>query len=122
MASKIRTYETMAKRIRDFFADRGIPRNEARKLWNVLSALRGPDSTDFYLKNCTTEVIRHRLLGKRGGELCPSLVSPDDEKKRDRRRDMFQKFSQFDHFQRHARDAFKDMGMEWDKLNPGERE
>jgi hypothetical protein len=40
----------------------GSPAFESRALWDVLSALRGPDSNDVAVKARTTEVIRTRAF------------------------------------------------------------
>ena len=38
--------------------DFGNRTDEASKLWDILTALRGPDDTDLSLKEATTAVIR----------------------------------------------------------------
>lgn len=55
--------------------------NEKAALWDVLTALRGPDNDDKDIKRATTEVIRWHFLGKDPNMdvFSGSFVGPDDE-------------------------------------------
>ena len=50
--------------------------SEARALWRILSALRGPDSGESALKHITTERIR-AAIGLNGDSKAGCLVNPD---------------------------------------------
>ena len=50
------------------------PRTEAKQLWNVLTALRGPDSDSSYLKDLTTARIRG-AIGLKDGNGGGAIVS-----------------------------------------------
>lgn len=55
------TFRQMLRQIDIFLLQRN---GDGRKLWDVLSALRGPDSQDPILKHRTTEAIRTRAFPK----------------------------------------------------------
>lgn len=99
--------------------------SEGAKLWNILSALRGPDAPingfswdTNELKEATTAVIRWKvgLTHSNQGGAIVNADSPDLVKIR----------RQFDegrydgHFIQHARFAFSALGLKWDELNVGE--
>lgn len=96
---------------------------ESRKLWSVLTALRGPDWTgpimpvaDSELKECTTEVIRYELLRRRKGSgayFSLAYVSKDRPAFVERRREI----DTSTHFGLHAKAAFLALGLKWDELN-----
>lgn len=84
-------------------------------LWNVLSALRGPDAEDNHeLKLATTGVIRYHFLGKTRGSMHGSTVLPDTEEAAKLRRQYTNVWS---HFISHAKDAFEALGLKWDEVN-----
>jgi len=68
----VRTAKEMLDVLDEFFVTAG--EEQARNLWAVLSALRGPDDDSYVLKNCTTEVVRAvafpRLAALWKRELC----------------------------------------------------
>lgn len=95
---------------------------DAANTWDVLTALRGPDEENESVKNATTEVIRHKLLGDVGiltGEfqsqrswtgfhLCPD--SPNSAKLRST-------IDYYGHFSGHVERAFKVLGLKWSEVN-----
>jgi|SRR5271157_248763 len=100
---------------------------DARSLWSILTALRGPDSnletlgpkaldmTD--VKEATTCVLRHALGLKYGIKDGPTSqywfsVNPDTEAFAEYRRNI-----PYGHFGTHARDAFAALGLQWVKVN-----
>lgn len=93
--------------------------NESRRLWNILAALRGPDTPDSNdLKDVTTSVIRATafpLTAKQsngnGGRLCASMVG-DDSDRASRR-----KLLSSSHFILHAQSAFHALDLLWDMDN-----
>jgi hypothetical protein len=81
-------------------------------LWNVLVALRGPDSRNRKIKYATTALIRSAAFPKRPcedlsvfGEDAPHLVQ---------RRLGIQDLN---HFREHVKDAFDSLGLNWGKIN-----
>jgi hypothetical protein len=100
---------------------------DARTLWNILSALRGPDGdiptlgdkkldmTD--VKDATTCVLRHALGLEYGIKDGPTgqywfSVHPDTEAFAEYRKNI-----PYGHFGTHARDAFIALGLSWTKVN-----
>jgi len=82
-------------------------------LWNILSALRGPDHEGSYdTKLVTTAIIRSRLLGKDVGRNTGVVFNSSDTHAEDRR-----SLSMSIHFLRHARYAFDALGLKWDENN-----
>lgn len=64
-----------------FLTDESVPREERRKVLNVVSALRGPDSGDTRLKHKTTARIRRDLLdlsGRKWRDSHMDLYTADD--------------------------------------------
>jgi hypothetical protein len=85
-------------------------------LWNVLSALRGPDEDDRMeaLKCSTTAVIRHAI-----GLKTDSLVIGPDEDRAVEVRKMVEELAPT-HFIWHAKNAFSALGLKWAENNhPG---
>ncbi|MFI5355197.1 MAG: hypothetical protein ACHQX0_06260 [Desulfobaccales bacterium] len=106
------------------------PYREAH-LWDILSALRGPDDGNEDLKVATTAVIRYTVFGP--GLRDMGMVCLPDSGASLRTRQSFNEFGQaFDkdgqvinpnrfeniHFFGHARRAFKALGLDWDRVNP----
>lgn len=85
--------------------------NNSRDLWNVLTALRGPDNELQNIKESTTAVIRHKIGLSRN-----SLgidVFPDCEGAMNNRNTM----TKYTHFRIHVEQAFRVLGLVWDKVN-----
>lgn len=124
--------ETLEK-LREMLTVRG-DRFERKCLWNVLTALRGPDLEDVgklnmrAVKHATTGVIRWHVLGPNAGrfvnddeagvqhEKYGCLYGPDSAAHLEVRKSLAGKSNLF-HFFRHARDAFEALGLKWDAVN-----
>ena len=84
---------------------------EQRKLWKVLTGLRGPDNDDSQLKDCTTAVIRYYALGdvkKSTG----AIVELDCTKYAEQRQEL-----KIGHFESHVRMAFDALELNLDSVN-----
>lgn len=92
----------------------GSNNHEALKLWDVLSALRGPDNEDRRQKDCTTAVIRYKLFGSLKPANQGFLVIKKDSSARC---NMRKNLNFPPHFYRHAANAFNALGMKWNKVN-----
>ena len=100
---------------------------QSRKLWAVLTALRGPDSDDNYDKHATTAVIRHAIgLQQR---VAGAIVNADSAENAQTRTDRFPimvdhwghvALKSWSHFSFHAKHAFDVLGLAWDKDNSKE--
>ena len=89
----------------------------ARQLWDVLSALRGPDNENNEVKHATTAIIRAACFPKTysGGDICiPATMCHDSERDRDART-ASNKIGY--HFRRHAQTAFDALGLSWHEVN-----
>jgi hypothetical protein len=84
-----------------------------QQIWDVLSALRGPDDDTEVFKTATTEVIRWKLGFKK--EIYFN-TSPDSDPKVYTRKNMSASSAGY-HFYSHALKAFTALGLEWDSLN-----
>ncbi len=79
-------------------------------LWDILSAIRGPDSRNRSLKRAATAVIRQAAFPKRPCE-DRSIYGKDSKSLAVRRKRMFQQREDYNHFREHVRDAFKSLGL-----------
>jgi hypothetical protein len=115
--NKIKTARALLKQIQEFWADGEVQELEKKRVWRVLTALRGPDFGGPVYRNetkrATTAVIRHRLLGF---NLLQGFTERDLESSVRRRRRMSR--SGMGHFGLHAMEAFEVLGLKWDYLNP----
>jgi hypothetical protein len=100
---------------------------DGKTLWNIISALRGPDRDLRILgdkeldmnsvKDATTCVLRYALglnygiQDGTGGNYWFS-VNADTKAFAEYRKNI-----PYDHFGQHARDAFRALGLEWTKVN-----
>lgn len=92
----------------------------ARDLWDVMTALRGPDNEDDDIKRATTEVIRWHLLGKdpNMSHFSGSYCGQDSEADMRLRLHLTQACPEEGlHFLNHATKAFEALGLVWDKVN-----
>lgn len=90
--------------------------DQALKLWNVLSALRGPDSGDYNIKESFTEVIRTAAFpatAQSGARNIPATFAYRDYKTNLGTRQE----AQPSHFRSHARAAFEALGLNPDIVN-----
>ena len=85
-------------------------------LWDILVALRGPDSRDRSIKYATTAVIRQAAFPKRPCE-DRSVFGHDSPEYAERRRDLFHNRSDHNHFREHVRDAFIALGLNLEESN-----
>jgi hypothetical protein len=88
------------------------------QLWDVLVALRGPDSRNRKIKNATTAVIRSTAFPKNPC-LTRSVFGEDTPQSADRRRQMFLKKEDFNHFREHVHDAFVALNLKLREDNSG---
>ena len=79
-------------------------------LWDILVALRGPDSRNRKLKYATTAVIRQAAFPKRPCET-RSIFGQDSKALAARRKAMFKKKADHNHFREHVRDSFDSLGL-----------
>jgi hypothetical protein len=100
--------------IQKFFEDKNIDFYEKKKLWDVLTALRGPDDGNDYSKNATTGVVRYYALGPILNEDPIGAVVNKDRASFviDR-----SSFSGTSHFSDHIRKAFSVLELDWTRLN-----
>ncbi len=80
------------------------------ELWDVLVALRGPDSRNRKLKYATTAVIRQAAFPLRPCE-DRSVFGKDTRELAARRKQMFKHREDYNHFREHCRDAFAALGL-----------
>lgn len=90
---------------------------EARLVWSVLTALRGPDSDDPEEKQCTTSIIRRKLLGEDSSVEAYAKIGDDSEFQLKQRLLMDARAVASRHFLSHVRSAFVSLGLKWDKVN-----
>ena len=79
-------------------------------LWEVLSAIRGPDSRNKRLKHATTTIIRTAAFPKRPCEE-RSFYGEDSAKKAEVRKQLFKNKEDFNHFRQHVEAAFASLGL-----------
>jgi len=79
-------------------------------LWDILVALRGPDSRDRKLKYATTAIIRQAAFPKRPCET-RSVFGTDNKTMAERRRSLFANREDKNHFREHTRDSFEALGL-----------
>lgn len=87
-------------------------------LWDVLVALRGPDSRNRRIKNATTTIIRSAAFPSRPCEE-RSIFGEDAENLCRRRRSLFANREDNNHFREHVRDAFEALGLKLFEVNHG---
>lgn len=132
----LKTMNDMLAVVRQFYGDKGIDPAEKKKLWDVLSALRGPDEAEirgFYaydVKEATTTVIRDAVLGGSTSEAGLAVweyasIDRDFSGAKDRRTTIMPEYAlppgvdkRPHHFLGHARNAFDALGLKWDEVNP----
>lgn len=101
--------------LRKFFESGQVLREEKLKLWDILSALRGPDDQNAEMKAATTAVIRCKLFGAYTIDGIADANIDTEEKAESRKRWVVSSIS--DHFIFHARSAFAALGMVWAQKN-----
>lgn len=108
---KIDTTEKVLEFLRTFFNDDFIDLEERRKLWNVLTALRGPDNQDRESKLACVSLIRRAVAGQ-------SFVDFGGYNRFDSEEDVeIRRRMPESHFQQHMRWAFAALDLYWHKVN-----
>jgi hypothetical protein len=109
--SKIDTTEKMLEVLRTFFNDDFIDFEERKKLWNILTALRGPDNQDRESKLACVSLIRRAAVGQ-------SFVDFGGYNRFDSEEDVeIRRRMPESHFQQHMRWAFAALDLYWHKVN-----
>jgi len=86
-------------------------------LWNVLVALRGPDSRNRKIKNATTALIRTTAFPKQPCLERSVFAVADSPRLAKRRRKMLRKEKDFNHFREHVIDAFAALDLKLEETN-----
>lgn len=115
-----KSYRVMLEMIVDFMNK--ADEDDSRKLWDVLTALRGPDSDALKLKDATTAVVRHKLGLLSRGNFITAKDSPEAAAHRNESMPRENRYGgyylrDYNHFSHHAYQAFKALGLEWNKEN-----
>jgi hypothetical protein len=110
------TFEEMVLIIRRFFCHPPVRTKimDRKKLWDVMTALRGPDGNgQEHRKGCATAVIRTAFLGTpQPFGTYGAIFGKDGAGAAIMRSAMTS-----DHFASHAVSAFTALGLDWDKEN-----
>jgi hypothetical protein len=86
-------------------------------LWDVLVALRGPDSRDRKIKNATTVLIRSAAFPKQPCLERSIFARNDTPELAGRRQKMFEGKQDFNHFREHVAAAFESLGLQVGGVN-----
>ena len=111
------TFRDVLNHIQSFLESDGILSSEKYKLWDVLSALRGPDSGTDTLKNSTTAVIRRHALGNSLGYVGATTNTDDDTYAANRANVGYR----YDHFHSHVLNAFSALDLDYFENNDKKR-
>ena len=114
------TFEGMQQRLRKFFNE--ATEQERSKLWNVLSALRGPDQYERNAtKRATTGLIRSAFLGETSSQKTwLTWTGEDDLFLAEHRLSLSSTApnqAPGSHFVSHALSAFSTLGLNWGRVN-----
>lgn len=95
--------------------------DDSIKLWDILTALRGPDALGSLTKNATTAVIRATAFprtynSKQEGEPFGGAILATFKKDQSGNVAIRQGIDG-GHFRSHAKYAFHALGLDWDKVN-----
>lgn len=117
----IKTCRQMLDEISAFLSNPDVKDLEKHRLWDVLSALRGPDSYNEDYKNASTCLIRYHALGNVLNNFT-WVVKKDLPQLVKLRKEMSVALTAANdtndiHFIVHNIDAFRALGLKWDKLN-----
>lgn len=107
------SFKPLLKQIVKFLNEAGP---ESRELWDVLTALRGPDNNREIDKNAATAVIRH-AVGLKGYTRDYSFVVLPDSVQSAEQRQVLEREIVDSHFRRHAQLAFEALELKWDEVN-----
>lgn len=97
--------------------------NQIKLLWDVLTALRGPDNNADAIKNATTGLIRTAAFGQHSKII--AVFTSDNETHLATRCQLsltrtnitLADWREHWHFYSHVRNAFNALGLSWDKIN-----
>jgi len=106
-----RELRTALNRIQDMLDGKSY----SAELWDILVALRGPDSRNRKIKNATTALIRLTAFPKRPC-LERSVFADSDSPELARRRQVLLRH-EANHFREHVRDAFAALGLKLEEPN-----
>jgi len=87
-------------------------------LWDILSAIRGPDSRNRKYKHATTTIIRSAAFPSRPCEE-RSFYGEDSAKSAEIRTRLFKSGADLDHFRQHVFDAFDALDLKIFEENCG---
>jgi hypothetical protein len=94
-----------------------LDRRYSAELWDLMVSLRGPDSRDRKLKNCTTALIRTAAFPKRPCLERSVFAVKDTPELAKRRKKLFKTKAGDNHFRDHVRDSFLALGLELESVN-----
>ena len=110
------------RRALDTIQDMLDGKSYSAELWDILVALRGPDSRDRKIKSATTALIRTAAFPKRPC-LERSVFAIKDTAELARRRqvlveeNMTRQAGELPHFKEHVQDAFAALGLKLGEIN-----
>ncbi len=87
-------------------------------LWDILSAIRGPDTRNKKLKHATTTIIRSCAFPSRPCEE-RSFYGEDSAKRAEIRTRLFKNKEDFNHFRQHCEAAFDALDLKLFEENDG---
>ena len=99
------------RRALDTIQDMLDGKSYSAELWDILVALRGPDSRDRKIKSATTALIRTAAFPKRPCLERSVFAIKDTAELARRRRSLFATKHDNAHFREHVRDAFAALGL-----------
>jgi hypothetical protein len=108
---KIDTAEKMVVVLRTFFNDDFIDFEERKELWDILTALRGPDNQDGTVKLACVSQIRRAVAGQSFTDF-GAYHRFDSEEDANIRSKM-----ETSHFKLHMHAAFEALGLHWYAVN-----
>ena len=116
-ARKPKTAMEVVEVIRQFFAgqkDGRVSYEEAGKLWNMLTALRGPDDESHDLKNAATIPFREAFLGEEAAYMVQQRQGALTKEYKGKKEHLkIRETMNEGHFRLHLVNAFKAIGLEW---------
>jgi hypothetical protein len=114
--NKPRSAKEMLKILRDFMKSGANYTEEQRKVWDVITALRGPDESikRYHDKAASTTVLRYALLGDSTAAFGYADIYSDHNERAKHRQQME---TVDDHFGHHIRLGFKGLGLDWECAN-----
>ena len=105
------------RRALDTIQDMLDGKSYSAELWDILVALRGPDSRDRKIKSATTALIRTAAFPKQPCLERSVFAIKDTAELARRRRSLFATKHDNAHFREHVRDAFAALGLKISEVN-----